>query len=92
MDVICPSSLPEMRIWSILFIKSDSKWCIHLRRSLFLYLNCMIHFDLAVLTFSLLLFTNCCHRRAIFVFLSTLVVMTFVFHKCILLSVGHHKS
>ena len=27
---------PEMRIWSILLIKSDLKWCIHLSRSLFL--------------------------------------------------------
>ena len=26
-----------MRIWSILLIKSDLKWCIHPRRSLFLY-------------------------------------------------------
>ena len=26
----------EMRIWSILIIQSDSKWCIHLSRSLFL--------------------------------------------------------
>ena len=32
-------SLPEMLIWSILFIKFDSKWCIHLRRGLFLYFN-----------------------------------------------------
>ena len=32
-------SLPEMRIWSILLIKSHFKWCIHLSRSLFLYLN-----------------------------------------------------
>ena len=30
-------SLPEMRIWSILLIKSDLKWCIHLSRGLFLY-------------------------------------------------------
>ena len=29
-------SVPEMRIWSILFIKSDLKWCIHLSWSLFL--------------------------------------------------------
>ena len=29
-------SVPEMRIWSIFLIKSDLKWCIHLR-SLFLY-------------------------------------------------------
>ena len=28
-------SVPEMRIWSILLIKSDLKWCIHLSRSLF---------------------------------------------------------
>ena len=26
-----------MRIWSILLIKTDLKWCIHLSRSLFLY-------------------------------------------------------
>ena len=32
-------SVPEMRILSILLIKSDFKWCIHLNRSLFLYLN-----------------------------------------------------
>ena len=32
-------SVPEMRIWSILLIKSDLKWCIHLIRSLFLYFN-----------------------------------------------------
>ena len=31
-------SVPEMRIWSILLIKSDLKWCIHLGRSLFVYL------------------------------------------------------
>ena len=30
-------SVPEMRIWSILLIKFDLKWCIHLSRSLFLY-------------------------------------------------------
>ena len=29
-------SLPEMRIWSILLIKSELKWCIHLSSSLFL--------------------------------------------------------
>ena len=28
-------SVPEMRIWSTLLIKSDLKWCIHLSRSLF---------------------------------------------------------
>ena len=32
-------SVPEMRIWSILLIISDKKWCIHLSRSLFLYFN-----------------------------------------------------
>ena len=32
-------SVPEMRIWSILLIKSDLKWCIHLSRSLFLYFS-----------------------------------------------------
>ena len=32
-------SVPEMRIWSILLIKSDLKWCINLGRSPFLYFN-----------------------------------------------------
>ena len=30
--------VPEIRIWSILLIKSDLKWCIHLS-SLYLYLK-----------------------------------------------------
>ena len=35
-----------MRIWSILLIKSDLKWCIHLSRSLYLYFSKFIdHFD-----------------------------------------------
>ena len=29
-------SVPEMRIWSILLIKSDLKWCTHLSRRLFI--------------------------------------------------------
>ena len=32
-------SVTEMRIWSILLIKSESKWCIHLNRGLFLNLT-----------------------------------------------------
>ena len=32
--------VPEMRIWSILLIKFDSKWCIHLSRRFFSYLSC----------------------------------------------------
>ena len=32
-------SVPEMRIWSILLIKSDQKWNIHFSRNLFLYFN-----------------------------------------------------
>ena len=32
-------SLPKMRIWSILLIKSDLKWCIYLSRSLCIFLN-----------------------------------------------------
>ena len=32
-------SIPEMRKWSILVIKSDLKWCIHLNRSPLLYLK-----------------------------------------------------
>ena len=35
-------SVPEMRIWSILLIKSDLKWCIYLSRSLFLYEQCKL--------------------------------------------------
>ena len=35
-------SVPEMRMWSILLIKSDLKWCIHLRRSIFLYFNDLV--------------------------------------------------
>ena len=35
-------SVPEMRIWSILLIKSDLKWCKHLSRSLFLYFNYLV--------------------------------------------------
>ena len=34
-------SVPEMRIWSILLNKSDLKWCIHLRRGLYLYNTCI---------------------------------------------------
>ena len=33
-------SVPEMRIWSILLIKSVLKWCIHLSRSLFYIVTC----------------------------------------------------
>ena len=29
------ASVPELRIWSILLIKSDLKWCKHLSRTLF---------------------------------------------------------
>ena len=35
-------SVPEMRIWSILLIKPDLEWCIHLSRSLFLYFNYLV--------------------------------------------------
>ena len=37
-------SVPEMRIWSILQIISDLKWCIHvhLSRSLFIYFNYLV--------------------------------------------------
>ena len=34
--------VPEMRIWSILLIKSVQKWCIHLSRSLLLYFNYLV--------------------------------------------------
>ena len=32
-------SVPEMRIWSILLIKYDLKWCIHLSRSVCSYIK-----------------------------------------------------
>ena len=35
------SSVHEMRIWSILLMKSDLKWCMHL--DLFLYFNHFTH-------------------------------------------------
>ena len=35
-------SVPEMRIWSILLIKSKLKWCIHLNKSFFLYFNYLV--------------------------------------------------
>ena len=35
-------SVPEMRIWSITLIYSDSKWCIHLSRSLYLNFNYLV--------------------------------------------------
>ena len=35
-------SIPEMRIWSILLIKSDLKWCVHLSGSLYLYFNYLV--------------------------------------------------
>ena len=35
-------SVPEMRIWSILLIKSNLKWGIPLSRSLFLYFNYLV--------------------------------------------------
>ena len=34
-------SVPEMRIWSILLMKSDLKWCIHF--DLLLYFNIITH-------------------------------------------------
>ena len=42
-------SLPELRIWSILLIKSDLKWCIYLSRGLFLYLH--IKYEVYLLRF-----------------------------------------
>ena len=39
--IIDEGSVPEMRIWSILLMKSDSKCCIHL--DLFLYFNHLTH-------------------------------------------------
>ena len=35
-------SVPEMRIWPILLMKSDLKWCIHFDH--FLYFNHFTHF------------------------------------------------
>ena len=50
-------SVPEMRIWSILLIKSDLKWCIHLSRSLFSYWkqskwHLCLHFDCTCVQFT----------------------------------------
>ena len=42
-------SLLEMRIWSILLIKSDLKWRIHLRRSLFSYFLCVYYRNINIL-------------------------------------------
>ena len=38
-------SVPEMRIWSILLIKSGVKGCIQLRRSIFLYCEGVLRFQ-----------------------------------------------
>ena len=53
-------SVPEIRIWPILLIKSDLKWCIHLRRSLFFYYKVFAHVSAKMRAFyiSLLLFEN----------------------------------
>ena len=32
-------SVSDTRIWFILLIKSDLKWCVHLSKRMFLYLN-----------------------------------------------------
>ena len=37
--------LPEMRIWSILLIYSDLKWCIHRSKSLFSYYTYKVEED-----------------------------------------------
>ena len=49
MRITDESSVPEMRIWSTLLIKSDSKWCILLSRILFL--NSNIVWSLPILFF-----------------------------------------
>ena len=59
-------SVPEMRIWSILLIKSVSKWCIHLSRSLMSYFNFpSFKCRWSVLGFFLLM---CIHLSAVFFF------------------------
>ena len=40
--IIDEGSIPDMRIWPILLIKSDLKWCIDLSRSLFLYFDAFL--------------------------------------------------
>ena len=35
--------VPEMRIWSMLKIKSKLKWCKRLSKSLFLYFNYLVN-------------------------------------------------
>ena len=39
-------AVPEMRIWSILLVNSDLKWCLYLIRSLFLYFHLGVIFAL----------------------------------------------
>ena len=51
-------SVPEMRIWSVLLIKSDLKVCIRNSRSLFLYLQSS-HADLSSFVFA----PSCYQRR-----------------------------
>ena len=48
-------SVPEICIWSILSIKSDLKWCIHLSASLFIieYPSVLSRFCFSVLTIEL---------------------------------------
>ena len=43
--IIDAGSIPEMRIWTILYllIKSDLKWCIHVSRSLYWYFNYLVN-------------------------------------------------
>ena len=40
-------SVPEMRIWSILLIKSDLKWCIHLGKVSFCILRTFVEWILS---------------------------------------------
>ena len=37
------SAVLEIRMWSILLINLDLKWCIHLSRSAFLYFNYLVN-------------------------------------------------
>ena len=46
LSITAEGSVHKMRIWSILLIQSDLKWCIRLRRSLFLYWIYYLHYHI----------------------------------------------
>ena len=66
-------AIPERRIWSILLIKSDFKWCIHLRRILFFCIILKLESGIIMLVFEIFYFRSIfklnpddCLKRIIF--------------------------